>query len=148
MKWKSPSHGFTLIEVIFFIVVVGVSMAGITPLYMTVLSNLHTLNDGMQAEYLGWESVEKLKAAYANGSGFAKLTEVNFPSESGINLGGTVLFDRTIEIEGMIPGKTPDPCTGQAYNGELFKCLTVTVKVNGSGEVLFIERMVNSDLQN
>ncbi len=148
MKQKNKQGGFTLIEVIFFIVVTGIAMAGITPLYMQVLSNLHTLNDGMQAEFLGREMSESLRAAYAKGSGFNNLTEANFPSKTGIDLGGTVLFDRTVKIEGMIPGQLPDPCTGKSYSGEAFKCLTVTVTASGTGSVLFKEHMVNTDLSN
>ncbi|MBF0273393.1 MAG: type II secretion system protein [Magnetococcales bacterium] len=148
MKHKRASQGFTLIEVIFFIVIAGVSMAGLVPLYNTVLLNLHVLSDGMQAEYLALEMVETLTAAYAKGAGFANLTEANFPSQTGIDLGGTMRFDRIIQIEGMIPGKQPNPCTGMEYNGEPFKCLTMTVMENGSGRVLFKQQMVSADLLN
>lgn len=149
MKRRVKQKGFTLIEVIFFIVVVGIAMAGITPLYMQVLSGLHVLNEGMQAEFLGREMSESLRAAYGkDGSGFVNLTQANFPSQTGIDLGSGFQFDRTVEVQGMIPGQLPDPCTGQPYNGESFKCLTVTVKASGSGEILFQERMVNTDLLN
>ncbi|MBF0190854.1 MAG: type II secretion system protein [Magnetococcales bacterium] len=148
MKHKRASQGFTLIEMIFFIVIAGISLAGIVPLYNTVLVNLHVLNDGMQAEYLGLEMVETLVSANAGGAGFANLTEANFPSQTGIDLGGTLRFDRVVQIEGMIPGQQPNPCTGLEYNGESFKCLTVTVAENGSGQVLFKQQMVNADLPN
>lgn len=145
---RKSCGGFSLLELIFFLVVAGISMAGITPLYLQVLSTLHILDDGLQAEYLGLETVESMKAAYGNGSGFANLTEANFPSQTGISIGGTITFDRTVEIEGMVPGQTPDPCTGQEYAGEAYKCLTVTVMATGSSEILFRERVVNADLLN
>ncbi|MBF0126096.1 MAG: hypothetical protein HQM02_02695 [Magnetococcales bacterium] len=148
MGKRLTAGGFTLLEVIFFIVVTGLSLASITPLYMTIFSNLTALNEGMQAEYLGQETVEAMKSAYGKGEGFGKLLEANFPSETGIDVGGAATFDRTIEIEGYVPGQTPNPCTGQEYNGESYKCLTVTVKVNGSSTILFRERMVHTDLLN
>ncbi|MEO5344884.1 MAG: type II secretion system GspH family protein [Magnetococcus sp. YQC-9] len=145
---KHSATGFTLIEMIFFIVISGISLAGIIPLYNQVLSSLHVLDEGMQAEYLGLEMVETLKSVYNKGNGYANLVEANFPPEYGINIGGTLQFDRTVQIEGMIPGQAPNPCTGQEYNGEPFKCLTVTVTKSGSSGALFQERLVNADLLN
>ncbi|MBF0213988.1 MAG: type II secretion system protein [Magnetococcales bacterium] len=148
MSVNRTTGGFSLIEMILFIVVVGISMAGIIPLYNTVLSNLHVISDSMQAEYLALEMAETLRAAYAKGAGFVNVTEANFPSQTGIDVGGTLRFDRTVVIEGMIPGQLPNPCTGQEYNGEAYKCVTVTVSETGSGTVLFREHMVHSDLLN
>ncbi|MBF0440222.1 MAG: type II secretion system protein [Magnetococcales bacterium] len=142
-------NGFTLIEVIFFIVISAIAMAGIAPLYMTVLSDLQALSVGMQAEYLGWERLEALKSTYGNGEGFDKLTTANFPAESGLDIGGTVLFDRSVTIEGgtVLTGALNLSCSGQAYQGEPYKCLIVQVAAQGSSSVLFKQRMVAVNLK-
>ncbi|MBF0163268.1 MAG: prepilin-type N-terminal cleavage/methylation domain-containing protein [Magnetococcales bacterium] len=148
MRGHRGAAGFSLIEMIFFIVVLGISMAGIIPLYNNVLSNLHVMDEGMQAEYLGLEMVETLKSVYNKGAGFIKIVDANFPSQYGIDIGGRLQFDRVVVIEGMIPGLVPGPCTGQDYIDEDFKCITVKVLRSGSSEVLFREQLINSDLLN
>ncbi|MBF0178930.1 MAG: type II secretion system protein [Magnetococcales bacterium] len=140
MNARCSIAGFSLIEVIFFIVIAGISLSAITPLYMTVLSNLHIVSDGLQAEFLAQESLESVAATYGKGNdplAFNRISEANFPTQNGIDIGGTITFDRVIAIEGRIPGKTPDPCTGQPYNGEAGKCVKVTVKASSTGEVLY-----------
>ncbi|NGZ07589.1 MAG: hypothetical protein G8237_14685 [Magnetococcales bacterium] len=148
MHNKPASGGFSLIEAIFFIVVAGISMAGVIPLYSNVLTNQYKVSTYMQAEYLFLETAESLRAAYAKGAGFANITEANFPSRMAMDLGGTMRFDLLIEVEGMVPGQLPNPCTGQDYAGESYKCVTVTVRKAGSSEVLFRKQMLNADLLN
>ncbi|MBF0626877.1 MAG: type II secretion system protein [Magnetococcales bacterium] len=148
MPSKRKAGGFSLIELIFFIVISGITLVGIVPLYTTVLTNLHVHSDIVQAEYLGWEMAETLQSAYNKGDGFLDLTEAKFPTQTGIDLGGTLKFDRLVEVEGMIPGRLPNPCTGQEYAGEPYKCLTVIVKQAGTNQELFRVRMINSDIKN
>ncbi|MBF0416840.1 MAG: type II secretion system protein [Magnetococcales bacterium] len=148
MNGRRKAAGFTLFELILFIVVTSISLAGIIPLYNNVLTGLQVVDELTQAEYLGLEMVETLRSVYNEGIGYANLIEANFPSELAINIGGTYRFDRFVQIEGMIPGLNPGPCTGLEYNGEPFKCLTVSVKRSGSDAVLFQERLFNTDLSN
>lgn len=151
---KFHEQGFSLIEMILFIVVTGIAMLGIVPLYNNVLANLHLISDTMQAEYLGLEMVERLTATYFNapvgapaGSrNFVGITSANFPSETAIDMGAGLKFDRTVTVEGMVPGQTPNPCTGSAYNGESYKCVIVVVTPNGSNQILFKSTQGFSDL--
>ncbi|GAB0057151.1 hypothetical protein SIID45300_01474 [Candidatus Magnetaquicoccaceae bacterium FCR-1] len=148
MRGPRKSAGFTLFELILFIVITGITATGLIPLYNNVLSNLHVMNEGMQASYLGWEMIETLKSinGYNPPAGFGNLIEANFPPEYGIDVGGQLRFDRFVQIEGMIPGQMPTPCTGQEYNNEAFKCITVSVRKTGTSENLFSYTIYSSDL--
>lgn len=143
MSGQRKSCGFTLIELILFIVVTSISVLGIIPLYNNILTNLHVMDDGIQAKYLGIEMVETLKSVNRkDGSGFASLIEANFPAERGIDIGGQTRFDRFVTIEGMIMGQLPTPCTKQEYNGEANKCIYVSVTKSGSSQTLWRDTLM------
>ncbi|MBF0340941.1 MAG: hypothetical protein HQL95_08270 [Magnetococcales bacterium] len=140
MSSKGTQDGFSLLEAIFFIVVSGIALSAIIPLYGTVLSNVHVLSDNMQAEYLGLEMIERINAVYNKASppatlkSFILVTEAQFPSEVAIDLGGGAMkFDRTVEVQGRIN----NVCTGIPYNGEAEKCVFVRVKDNRTGQELY-----------
>lgn len=75
MKKQRCDRGFTLIELIFFMVIVSLSLTGIAPLANQVVSKLYLAREYAQAHFLAQAVLEKMKAEFAGGKRFETIIE-------------------------------------------------------------------------
>ncbi|MBF0136339.1 MAG: prepilin-type N-terminal cleavage/methylation domain-containing protein [Magnetococcales bacterium] len=132
-RFSIPStKGFTLIELIVFIVVVAVVMAGIVPLYLQVTLGSKNTREMLQAQYLAQERIEQMEAEKSKGGGFTSVTTTNFPNETNINIGASLNFDRTVAIQGATLAGGTLTCDGTNYTSGDYKCIFVQVYRTGT----------------
>ncbi|MBF0455832.1 MAG: prepilin-type N-terminal cleavage/methylation domain-containing protein [Magnetococcales bacterium] len=134
----NSNRGFTLIEMVIIIVLLGVSAVGMIPLFTQVLTSAHEISELHQGQLLAQERIEEVVAARRGAAGFSGLTEALFASERGIDLGGAVRFDRLVQVEGGVFDSVANTlrCSGWDYNNEEYKCVIVEVRTAGEGRIL------------
>ena len=126
MNGRRRHAGFTLIELIFFIVVVAIAAAAMAPLFGQALSGLDGIGERVQAHYLVQEWLETRAVEPFPG----------IADETGtVTLDG-IPFTREQSVEGAALDGTTLACTGSPHVDEAFKCVTVTVRRAGAGEIL------------
>lgn len=132
--------GYTLIELVVAIVILGVVVVGLLPVFSNILSSSHRVGEMHQGALLVRERMEDVIAVrrQMGFTGFAELTAERFGDEIALDLGGPILFDRSVSIQGgeFYPIDGSLGCGGFPYNGEAYKCVKVVVKTNGEGVVL------------
>ncbi len=135
---QAQGGGFTLIELIVVIVVMGIALLGFMPVFNHVLSAEHRISESHQGQLLVQERMSQVLAARWGSSGFTGIIDGLFADESAMDLGGAVRFDRKVEIQGayFATGSQTLSCSGSAYNNEDYKCVIVTVSVAGEGSTL------------
>ncbi|MBF0311187.1 MAG: type II secretion system protein [Magnetococcales bacterium] len=122
------ARGFSLIELILFVSVVGVLMVGLMPLLQNVLGSVQTSQQATQGLFLAQERLEQMIGAYRVGAGFDGVTEAAFPDEAGIALGNGPVYNRDVVVEGAsIAGQTLT-CNGGAYVSGNYKCVSVRIR--------------------
>ncbi|MBF0425033.1 MAG: type II secretion system protein [Magnetococcales bacterium] len=125
--------GFTLIELIVFILVVAIAMLAIVPLYLQVAVGAKSTREMLQGQYLAQERLEQMVAEVYKGGGFSAITAANFPSETNLNIGANINFDRTVVIEGATFAGGTLTCNGNGvYTSESYKCVYIRVYRSGS----------------
>ncbi|MBF0152493.1 MAG: type II secretion system protein [Magnetococcales bacterium] len=130
---RLPDSGFTLIELIVFIVVVSIALLAVVPLYFQVATGAKFAREMMQAQYLAQERLEEMISEKYMGGGFASITSANYPSQTNIDIGANINFDRTVIIEGGSLAGGTMTCNGTGvYTAESYKCVYVNVFRNGS----------------
>jgi len=98
---RRPS-GFTLIELVIIIIIVGVVVAGLVPTLSTTAKSLSTNETLQQATQYAQECAERAVATRQN-LGFA-----DFPST--FNCSNPSGFTRTVTVGGTYVGTTLTPC--------------------------------------
>ncbi len=128
------SSGFSLIELIIVIVVVGISVVILLPVFSNVITSAHRVSELHQGQLLAQERMSQmLNTRWADG-GFADIVD----DEESIDLGGPVQFDRELEVQGGVfnSGTGSLSCSGSAYNNEDYKCVIITVGIAGADSPL------------
>lgn len=140
MKSTQPvaanQQGFSLIEFIFWIVVVSVTAAGMIPLVSQVLSTLHLASEGMQAHLLAQAVVEQMNAVEEN-SGFEQIQAGECRKPDGtpwVGAGLPLTCQVTLwAAEPKLALNTME-CTNQAYVDGEYKCVLVALHHTPSNE--------------
>ncbi|MBF0309083.1 MAG: prepilin-type N-terminal cleavage/methylation domain-containing protein [Magnetococcales bacterium] len=129
--------GFSLIELIIFLVVVSVAFAGLVPLYSSVLRSSF-LRESVQGRFLADQVLEQMRAEVGElgSTGFDNITSAKYPSQNGIDIGATVTFNRQVTIEGASVVGGSVVCTGAAPTTETYKCVFVQVIKASDGQTL------------
>lgn len=133
-------QGFSLIEFVFWIVVVSVIAAGMIPLVGQVLSSLHLATEGMQAHLLAQAVVEQMNGVEEN-RGFDQIQGGACLKPDGVTpwVGAGLPFTCQITLwkaEPKLALNTVE-CTNQAYvDGDPHKCLLVALRHTPSNEPL------------
>ena len=142
MIGRFQQAGLTLIELIFFIVVISIVAATMAPLFSQLFSTLHVVSEGVQGHYLVQERLEKMTAKMRTDQAdwFPNLQDQSVT----INLDG-VQFVRTVQVQGAILNGTDLACTGSPHTSEVFKCVTVSVSRADTGEFLGDGRIMLAD---
>ncbi|MBF0175464.1 MAG: prepilin-type N-terminal cleavage/methylation domain-containing protein [Magnetococcales bacterium] len=144
--WVRLQTGFTLIELIVFIVVVALGLLAVVPLYLQITVGAKSSREMLQAQYLAQERLEQMLAEKYAGGGFTAVTAANYPNESNINIGASLNFDRTVVIEGASLVGTTLTCNGTGvYTAESYKCLYVRVFAHGKTTILGVTQTMISD---
>jgi prepilin-type N-terminal cleavage/methylation domain-containing protein len=126
------SSGFSLIELIIVIVVVGISVVILLPVFSNVITSSHRISELHQGQLLVQDKMSQmLKMHWADN----KFNEITDEVES-LDLGGPVQFDRELEVQGGNSVNGSLSCSGSAYNNEDYKCLIITVGIAGEGAPL------------
>ncbi len=137
---RPMSWGFTLVELIFFIVIIGIIGAVMGPVFGRAFSSLHIIGDGVRGHYLAQERLEEMCAGMRETDSEDWFPGIRDESET-ITLDGSRLV-RIVQVQGADLNGDDLACTGLSYSGEPFKCVTVTVKHADTGEFLGDGRMV------
>ncbi|MBF0368171.1 MAG: prepilin-type N-terminal cleavage/methylation domain-containing protein [Magnetococcales bacterium] len=127
--------GFSLIELIIFIVIISITIAGVVPMFMEALSSSF-VRENIQARFLAQEVLEEIYGdVNENGSaGFDRINSTNYPGDLDLDIGANINFDRLITLgEGTLSGTTVtcDYDTAPSPSSD-YGCVTVTVKVASS----------------
>lgn len=136
MKNWAKDQGFTLIELIFFMVMLGLVVVGIVPLVDRIFSDLHRVMEYTQGYFLAQGVLEQTYARNEGGAfdqivwDEACLDPNEFPS---------------LRCEMDVVGATFDADTGifnctNGYSNENYKCVTVTIYSIHSNEVIAREK--------
>ncbi|MBF0185271.1 MAG: hypothetical protein HQM06_12920 [Magnetococcales bacterium] len=131
---NSKQRGASLLELLIWIMVISVAVAGIIPLYLQTLSHLHSPMEGMQAHLLAQAVVEQLQAIDANSaSDLSQLPSGECRQPDGV----TPWVDPSLPLRCRIDlwvaqppaGSNPFACTRQPWTeNDIYLCATVTVQ--------------------
>ncbi|MBF0358269.1 MAG: prepilin-type N-terminal cleavage/methylation domain-containing protein [Magnetococcales bacterium] len=133
MTTKSSS-GFSLLELIIVIVVVGISVVILLPVFSRVITSSHRVSELHQGQLLAQERMGQMLQTRWADDGFNNIVDDN----ESIDLGGPVLFDRELSVQGGVfnSGNGSLSCSGSAYNSEAYKCVIIKVGIAGEGSPL------------
>lgn len=121
MKPPHSPGGFTLIEMVFFIMIAGVSLVGIIPLFGQVLTNSYRSNEEVRAYYLIQEKLATLRSG----------GEVGL---SGVY--GALSWQKEEKYGLFDPINHTLTCTTSNPGDDLFRCVTISVTHTASQEKL------------
>jgi prepilin-type N-terminal cleavage/methylation domain-containing protein len=130
--------GFTLIELIVALVLLGICVVGLMPVFQQILGANHRIGEMHQAQLLAQEKMAEVLEARWGSGGFNGIDPSRFPDEIGFDIGGPVRFDRAVEIQGGSFNGNDNSfiCSGAAYINETHRCVFVTVRLTGEGTLL------------
>ena len=133
----SLHKGFTLIEFILVIVIMGIALLGLMPVFNHVIASAHRVSELHQAQLLAQEWMSQGVATRWGTAGFEGLNTVLFVEDPDAAV-GPVLFERCVEIQSgsYNSGSNSLACSGAAYINEDYKCLIVTVRLAEEGSTL------------
>ncbi|MBF0283068.1 MAG: prepilin-type N-terminal cleavage/methylation domain-containing protein [Magnetococcales bacterium] len=134
---RRPAKGFTLIEVIIFMVIVSASVTAIFGFFTNVQLQMMLPIKGVQASYLGMERMESIiQDRMVNG--FDNVTETNpaaiYQDEAALS-GNFSEYNRTVTIQGANEVANVVTCTGAAPTTENLRCVTVEVYEAAAGQL-------------
>ena len=127
MKRLRCKQGFALIELIFFMVVVSLAIAGIVPLVNQVFSNLHVATEQAQGYFLVQGVLEQIDARNAGGEPFDVII-----NDINITGSGCKKPDGTLWENGF-----PWRCQVEGYVAQNQKSVIVTISHIDTNEVVF-----------
>ncbi|MBF0369667.1 MAG: type II secretion system protein [Magnetococcales bacterium] len=127
-RWEGGREtGFTLIELVLFLVVIAIAIGGILPLFLQVLSGINVFREQVQADFLAREILEEIQAQQFRGGGFSAITVAAYEGDEVIDIGAEVLFNRNVDLMGASLSGSAITCTGSDPAGESYLCVKVTV---------------------
>jgi prepilin-type N-terminal cleavage/methylation domain-containing protein len=135
---RGGKGGFTLVELIITIVVLGITLLGLQPVFSHVLASAHRVSELHQGQLLAQEQMSELLADRLHGTGPGYSGLAAMAGTSRIDLGGPVLFERTVAVEGGIFNIDDNSlsCSGSAFANEEYACLIIEVRVAGEERVV------------
>ncbi|MEO5363914.1 MAG: type II secretion system GspH family protein [Magnetococcus sp. DMHC-8] len=137
MNRRRPDQGFSLLELIVWMVVVSLAAAGLIPLFGQVFSSLHWATEGMQGHWLAQAVVEQMNAQDAELGGFEQIRAGECLKPDGLTpWAGDLPLTCQITLRGAEPRWAANimECTPHAYADGDYKCVTVTLRQRLSGE--------------
>ena len=143
MKRLSCERGFTLIELIIFIVVIGLVMAGMVSVVGQVLSRLHHMPEYIQGYFLVQAMVDQMNAQDAEAE-IGEIVSGSCQQPNGVTpwVAGDVAMTCEVDEVVAVPNFVTNSfeCTNQIYTEEPFKCVTITIRSQDSNEVISFAR--------
>lgn len=136
MKSVKGGRGATLIELIFFMVVVSLAVVGIVPLVDQVFSSLHVAKEGAQGQFLAQAVLEQAYARNDDGGFDQIISEVNCLDRFSL------ASNLPMRCQTEVVGATFDVDTGdfncKTHLGETenYKCITATIRQIDTNEVI------------
>jgi prepilin-type N-terminal cleavage/methylation domain-containing protein len=128
------SPGYSLIELIFVIVILGVSAVGILPMFSQALTSTQKISELHQGQLLAQEGINQVVADKWGDVGFTGV----LAQEEQIDLGGSLIFDKIVEVQGGIYNSSNSSlsCSGSPYSDEDYKCVIVKIQITGEEAIL------------
>ncbi|MBF0445314.1 MAG: type II secretion system protein [Magnetococcales bacterium] len=131
------SSGYSLIELIFVIVILGVAAVGLLPMFGQALSSAQQISEMHQGQMLAQEAMSQIVADRWGDVGFTGVVA----QEKQIDIGGPLLFEQIVEVQGGVYNSFNSSlsCSGSPYNNENYKCVIIKIKI-ASEEALLVRR--------
>jgi prepilin-type N-terminal cleavage/methylation domain-containing protein len=128
------SYGYSLIELIIVIVILGFSAVGLLPMLSQALSSAQIISEMHQGQLLAQEGMSQIVADRWGDVGFTGVVD----QEKQIDLGGSLLFDQLVEVQGGIYNSFNSTlsCSGSPYTNENYKCVIIRIKIASEDTLL------------
>ncbi|MBF0193011.1 MAG: type II secretion system protein [Magnetococcales bacterium] len=128
------SSGYSLIELVFVIVILGVSAVGVLPMFSQALFSAQKISEMHQGQMLAQEAINKVVKDKWGEVGFTGIVA----SLSQVDIGGPLIFEEIVEVEGGIYNSSDNSifCSGSTYTDENYKCVTIKIKIAFEEEIL------------
>lgn len=137
-KTGRRSWGFTLIELIFLMVLVSIVAVGVAPLVAQVFSHVHVVKEGVQGHFLLRAVLAQTYARYENGMFDQIVSEENCLDSDGENWTAGFPFHCQMVVVGAdfnaVAGTLG--CKSDLSANEGYKCVTVTIRRIDTGGII------------
>ncbi|MBF0399758.1 MAG: hypothetical protein HQL90_03210 [Magnetococcales bacterium] len=132
-SFRTGSHeqGFSLLEFVFWIVVVSVAVTGLIPLVSQLLSTIHLAREGMQAHFLAQAVVAQLNTVDERAGGFEQIRAGPCLKPDGAPwVGEGIPLSCQIEVWAALPNLPAHTleCSEHAYVSGDYKCVRIILR--------------------